>query len=177
MNGEILSFDIGEISLTYCKIIFSSEKKYRVKSWELNSIRKKSNETSSDKLDNLLELLKDRFPVDNTINYVVIENQGTFRPFMKSIQTVIYTYFKLQDKHVTILHAINKSDCILIDKSLIKDIKLSKSAYKNNKNLSIAYTMSVLPDSLIKKYIIHKDHIADYSDALIQAIYFLHKFI
>ena len=171
---KILSFDIGEISLAYC-ILLTDNGSYNIIDWQLNSIRTKSKNTVNEKIENLIELLKHNFKSDNDIDYVLIEHQGDFRPFMKSLQMVIYTYFRLQNKDVKIRHAIDKFKSDIIDDKIKSTITLTKSKYQNNKNLSVAYINSIIPKVYMDKFIIHKDCIDDYSDALFQAIEFIHK--
>ena len=171
---KILSFDIGEITLTYC-ILLTENKSYNILDWQLCSIRTKCTNTVTEKIDNLLYLLKKSFPDTNDIDYILIEHQGAFRPFMKSIQMVIYTYFKLQGNDVRIKHAINKFNSEIISEHIKSSICLRKSRYQNNKSLSKAYVKSILPENYIKKYIINLDCMDDYADALFQGIDFIHK--
>lgn len=170
----ILSFDIGEITLTYCNLIVDENKKFNIMDWKLSSIRNSSKNTSTDKIDILLNFLQTCFPKDNLIDIVLIEHQGNFRPFMKSIQMVIYAYFKLQNKEVKIMHAINKSKTDIINDNL-KLLAMSGSKYKNNKTLSKLYIESIIPKECIAKFVLNKDCFDDYSDALFQAIYYIYK--
>jgi hypothetical protein len=119
--------------------------------------------------------LKTQFPNNNNIDYILIEHQGDFRPFMKSLQVVIYTYFKLQNKDVRIRHAIDKFKSNLIDDNIKSSIKLKKSKYQNNKLLSVEYVKQKIPSQYIEKYILDITCIDDYADALFQAIDFIHK--
>jgi hypothetical protein len=171
---KILSFDIGEITLTYC-LLYVQKKSYDIIDWKLNSIRKSSKDSLTNKIDNLLNILKINFPITNDIDYILIEHQGEFRPGMKSIQMVIYTYFKLQDKNVKMRHAIDKFKSNIISDKLKSSIELKKSKYQNNKKLSSEYIKSIIPKEYLDKYIIEIDCIDDYADALFQAIDFLNK--
>lgn len=172
--NKILSFDIGEITLTYC-LILSQQKSYNIIDWKLNSIRNKSKDTVPTKIDNLIKFLQETFPNTNDINYVLIEHQGDFRPFMKSLQMVIYTYFKLQSKDVRIRHAINKFDSTFISNEIKSSIKLKNSKYQNNKNLSKEYIKKTLPKECLDKFILYEDCMDDYADAFFQAIDFINR--
>jgi hypothetical protein len=173
MKNKILSFDIGEITLAYC-ILISEGKSYNIIDWNLCSIRKTTKDTFTNKIDNLIELLKSLFPNDNNIDIILIEHQGDFRPFMKSIQMVIYTYFILQHKVVKMRHAIDKSKSDIIGDDIKNSIK-SKNKYQKNKELSKKYIKSIIPEHYLNRFIKNNSCFDDYSDALFQAIDFINK--
>lgn len=84
---KVVGFDIGVKNLAYC--IMNDE---GVCAWAVLDVQGKDfNETSS----NLIACMHDEFP-DLDFDAVLIENQPVMKnPIMKSIQMLIYSYFKI----------------------------------------------------------------------------------
>ena len=155
MNNErVLSFDVGIKNLAFCLLHIPSK---TIERWECVDIGAPSLDEIA---TNLYRLLDDMF-LDSSFTYihVMIENQPVLKnPTMKSIQMLIFSYFKLLDVHG---HCSTKVSFVSATKknSYLKEkgFPLIPKDYKSNKQQSIAF---------IKKWI--DEHNKAWSDVLVK---------
>ena len=130
---------------------------------------------------NLLQIL-DTHPEFLMVEYVLIENQPALKnPTMKTIQTMIYTYFLIhgiqsQDSPISMVHLINARHKLKAyhGSPISCDIK---DKYKKTKFLSIHYCQTMISTPLIHKkfkdlYTLSKKK-DDLADAYLQGMYWL----
>jgi hypothetical protein len=185
----ILSFDVGIKNLAYCLFEYTDTLSFKILDWNILNIgtTEKTN-VLHHQSEILFQLLYDNFH-DININYVVVENQPVLKnPVMKSIQMMVYSYFKILKRttpcidKVVMINAGNKmrfANTILslkipnITETL--DQFENQPKYKKTKNLSIHYTRELLR---YKDYQTHLDFFQDFkkkddlADTLLQGLYF-----
>jgi hypothetical protein len=156
---KALSFDIGIKNLAYCLL-----DKDEIYEWDIINVSAKTiNEISSLLLKKLNEIFS-----QSEFDIVLIENQPVIKnPTMKSIQMIIYTYFKyLKDiekkeiNDVLLVSANNKNK--FMDKYNI-DIGKCSSKYVANKKKSIECTKLLIKNESLDFFLKHskKDDLAD----------------
>lgn len=173
-EGLVLSFDIGiknmalclmdanECILKWCLLDITSSKKNDLDSMSRILIQE---------LDNLvIDYLDSSVPL-----VVLIENQPVMKaPTMKSIQMIIYTYFKVLEIHeardvkIHLVSAMKKNTYM---KSKGYDIKAKD--YKSNKANSIKFVedyLTTLDDQVNLEYLKMMKKKDDICDALIQIL-------
>ena len=194
----ILSFDIGIKNLAYCLFECENihETKFKIIEWGVLNIHT-DDKVFNSKSEKLFATLDSTFSKHlEIINYVVIENQPVLKnPVMKSIQLMLYSYFKLnqidinskkeekQIKNVDLVNASCKVKFAVTQLPKISgfiepEISDNLAKYKKTKESSIQYTKELLrclekDDDLnffnkFKK----KD---DLADTLLQGLYYCHK--
>lgn len=138
MGSIVLSFDVGIKNLAYCMYNTSQD---AIMAWDIIDL---SNNTSARDLDSLSKALVDA--LDDLVSsrdveswHVLIENQPVMKnPTMKSIQMMIYTYFRILHIHghcvatVQFVSAMKKNSYM---KS--KGYMLKPKDYQSNKASSI----------------------------------------
>ena len=140
---RVLSFDVGIKNLAFCLLHVPSQS---IEKWECVDI-------GADKLDdiatNLYNVLDDMFlHSDHMHLHILIENQPVLKnPTMKSIQMLIYSYFKLLDVHG---HCATKISFVSAGKknTYLKDkgFPVKPKDYKSNKIQSIAFVNAWIND-------------------------------
>jgi hypothetical protein len=210
-STRVLSFDIGVKNLAYCLFDFSYDPlstepvlssydyKHSLKiiEWDVITLEtglKKP--TINEQSDALFDALSSRFNKSfENVNYIIIENQPVLKnPIMKSIQMMVYSYFK-------ILHLTNK------DSSTIKQVNLINAAnklrfaiskleqnvpnfepitmlvttnkYRQTKDASVKYVRELLRCCDKKEHMTLFDTFKkkdDLSDTLLQGLYYIHTF-
>lgn len=147
----VLSFDVGIKNLAYC---FMNLDTNEIIQWGIQDISvshlPKSKQTF-DAICNELIAFLDMFLATHMTHdigkfVVLLENQPAFKtPKMKSIQVVLYSYFKIMDAH-----AIRESDVIMVSATSKNKYMISKGFdviqknYKSNKQNSIKYITEFL---------------------------------
>jgi hypothetical protein len=210
-STRVLSFDIGVKNLAYCLFDFSYDPlstepvlssydyKHSLKiiEWDVITLEtglKKP--TINEQSDALFDALSSRFNKSfENVDYIIIENQPVLKnPIMKSIQMMVYSYFK-------ILHLTNK------DSSTIKQVNLINAAnklrfaiskleqnvpnfepitmlvttnkYRQTKDASVKYVRELLRCCDKKEHMKFFDTFKkkdDLADTLLQGLYYIHTF-
>lgn len=182
---NILSFDIGIKNLAFCLFQHDLESSYinfDIIEWDIINLV-----LDGDKIldhDTLFIQLNERFS-DIKIDYVVVENQPAMKnPIMKTIQVMVYSYFKqmqlLHNKDILDVKMCNASNKIRYAKKIIPSTEIElktpeSNTYKRNKEAAIAYTLYLLnlnnknDDISFFKTFKKKD---DLADTLLQGLYF-----
>lgn len=133
-QGKVLSFDVGIKNLAYCLYDQDSNE---INKWKCVNIGGASlDETSV----NLFRCLDDIYLDDNCSKLtILIENQPVLKaPTMKSIQMMIYSYFKILDVHGHCETSIYLVSATKKNKYMIeKGFPVKPKDYKSNKENSI----------------------------------------
>lgn len=179
-NKVVLSFDVGIYNLAYCLMHVDGTSKITIQDWDVLNIggSKEKKLDISALGDNLVSILHDKF-FDIDIDYVLIENQPVQKnPTMKSIQMIIFTFFKMksfQVSHVDV-RLVSASNKLKV-KHKTSDSYPDKTKYQQNKLLSIAYARNylenVFPDaSRLSLMNTHKKK-DDLCDSYLQGVHFI----
>jgi len=183
---QILSFDIGIKNMAYCFCHFNNNNdnnnNYNFKIIKLNKIDLNLNKNSNIQkiIDNTIEFLETTLNDDIIINkddklIVLIECQMT--SIMRTIQTVINTYFKMIGKY----EGFNLDTIYLSPKHKLNIInkysdKIASNSYKQNKTDAIYFTEYLLKNTYKDDNILNifnntkkKD---DISDAFLMCVYY-----
>lgn len=162
---KVIGFDIGIKNLAYC--IMNEQ---GVCHWNVLDVQGKDfNDTS----DNLIAVLHDEFG-ELDCEAVLIENQPVMKnPVMKSIQMLVYSYFKIlkyQSGCECEIKLVSASTKLKVKKNSDTNMKLS---YKEKKQLSVRLAEIYLEGSeWLNKFREHKKK-DDLSDALLYCINYL----
>lgn len=182
---NILSFDIGIKNLAFCLFQYDLESSYinfDIIEWDVINLILDGDKNLDH--DTLFIQLNERFG-DTKIDYVVVENQPAMKnPIMKTIQVMVYSYFKqmqlLHNKDILDVKMCNASNKICYGKKIIPSTEIElktpeSNSYKRNKEAAIAYTLYLLNlnnknDNIsFFKTFKKKD---DLADTLLQGLYF-----
>ena len=182
---NILSFDIGIKNLAFCLFQYDLESSYinfDIIEWDVINLILDGDKNLDH--DTLFIQLNERFG-DTKIDYVVVENQPAMKnPIMKTIQVMVYSYFKqmqlLHNKDILDVKMCNASNKIRYGKKIIPSTEIElktpeSNSYKRNKEAAIAYTLYLLNlnnknDNIsFFKTFKKKD---DLADTLLQGLYF-----
>lgn len=161
---KAIGFDIGVKNLAYCVMSEAG-----VCHWDVLSVQGKDfTETS----ENLISMLHDEFPELNC-DVVLIENQPVMKnPLMKSIQMMIYSYFKIlayQTGCQCEIKLVSASTKLKVK----KNTTTGKLTYKEKKDLAVRMARQYLQGTeWLEKLEAHKKK-DDISDALLYCINFL----
>lgn len=176
----VLSFDVGIKNMAYCLMDLDND---NILLWDIVDIGGDKKNDLNQMSTNLIEFL-DNILLSNLNDIeeleVLIENQPVMKaPTMKSIQMVIYSYFKIQQVHgslnanISFVSATRKNTYM---KSKGYDIKAK--TYKSNKENSILFIKDYLAkkgdNDKISKLESYKKK-DDLCDALIQLLSFYNK--
>lgn len=157
----LISFDIGLKNLAYCVL----DKDFNILEWKVISIQAKDIYTICDELLHQLEIIRNNFSMVDT---VLIENQPCMKnPTMKSIQMMIFTYFKMYEKNVVLISACNK---IKVKKN---DNPKEKLNYSQKKKKSIELTRLYINGSDNQAILDNEKKKDDLADCFLQAVYYL----
>lgn len=161
---KAIGFDIGIKNLAYCVM-----SEVGVCHWNILNVQGKDfTETS----ENLISMLHDEFPEINC-DAVLIENQPVMKnPLMKSIQMMIYSYFKIlayQTGCRCEIKLVSASTKLKVK----KNTTTGKLTYKEKKDLAVRLASDYLQGTeWLEKLETHKKK-DDISDALLYCINFL----
>lgn len=180
----ILSFDIGIKNLAFCLFEYDTADplvNFTILEWDVINIVDETNDHGN---DNMFLKLNELFEQAH-LDYVVIENQPAMKnPVMKTIQVMVYSYFKqmqlLNGKAIKEIKMCNASNKLRYAMKLspIGELNLKTpetNKYKRNKEAAIAYALLLLHVND------KKDNIAfftsfkkkdDLADTLLQGLYF-----
>ncbi len=204
MATTVLSFDIGVKNLAYCYFQYTtSTTEFDLNEIELDifdwnvidldtlldaSIKKPA---LNDRCDVLMKVLNATFSLVD-IDFVLIENQPVLKnPVMKSIQMMVYTYFKNlqinENKMITDVQMVNASNKVRYATNVLsKHFQTSgseaneKKTYKMNKLIAVSCTKELLSYKGLSNALTFfngfkkKD---DLADTLLQGLYFCHKHV
>lgn len=179
---QLLSFDIGIKNMAYCFVKIPDNDKNNIQFINLNKIDlnlgKKSSIQST--IDGTIDFLDNLINNDLSINIndkliVLIECQMT--SIMRTIQTVINTYFKMIGKYegynIETIYLSPKHKLNIINKY---GDKIASNSYKQNKTDAIYFAKYLLENTYKDEKILEiynnmkkKD---DISDALLMCIYY-----
>jgi Mitochondrial resolvase Ydc2 / RNA splicing MRS1 len=220
----VVSFDIGIKNLAYSIINFNcqerrnNEDKYdilkliRLQEWhkiDLQSSKYDLETISNNLLEVLDNIVYNQIDLDNIIKnnnvHIVIENQPALKsPTMKSIQIVIYTYFKTLCKYMSLPMTIKlisaKSKLKYIESfnefaqymneeqnifqelqqtSKMKRIPKEKQGYAKNKDDSVQFTKwlfnTILDDETHKQELNNIKKKDDVCDSLLQGLFYINR--
>lgn len=121
----ILSFDVGQKNLAYCKVDQS-----QIVEWNVISLP-----TSG--VCGVVQALKTHFPLDDEIDTVVVEKQPSRNIKMRIIETILLSYFATLGKKVVSYSAKHKLG------SVGKEIK-GKKNYTMRKKMSVVMCRTYL---------------------------------
>jgi hypothetical protein len=164
----LLSFDVGIKNMAYALL----EKDERIVEWATICLSGKGiHDISDDIIKKFNELFLSKYS-DIDITDVVIENQPCFKaPTMKSIQMVVFTYFKILYPK-TRLHF-----CSAKNKLSLSDKDCKKMNYNERKKESIVICESMKGiEADFKDMFAKSKKKDDLADALLQGIYFIRAF-
>ena len=188
----VLSFDIGVKNLAYCLFEYINDLEFNILDWNvINIATEEKKNVIHHQSDILFEVLHKTFH-DKHVDYVVIENQPVLKnPVMKSIQIMVYSYFKILRlnsssliKQITMVNASNKikfAESILCEHvpSMEKvNCDEFKNKYKKTKDSSIRYTRELLKFKELNEHITFFDKFKkkdDLADTLLQGLYFAYN--
>ena len=184
----IIGFDIGIKNFAYC--ILEKNANTKILALENIDLQCRKNETQKiiDRTIDLLDDILTELPTTSEKIHVLIESQMTSA--MKSIQTVINTFFKMQKKYQSLdietkylsakhkLNLIEKYACATANKYIPNSV-LANTSYRQNKIDSVHFAKWLLGNKENKYYneeILNKLCKAkkqdDLADALLMSIYF-----
>lgn len=158
----ILSFDIGIKNMAYCLMLSKDE----ILSWEIVPIEGKGIHELSEDIISQLDLLFSSLDIQD----ILIENQPCFKaPTMKSIQMIVFTYFKIKFPQSKI-HFCSASNKL----KLCDDAKSVKTmTYTQRKKLAIQMAESyIVQEEFANMYKCSKKK-DDLADSYLQAVYFI----
>lgn len=175
----ILSIDVGIRHLAYCLVRSLDGGDFDVLEWNVVDVTGPGKHRLDDMVDMLLSQLDDRFFDAPRIDAVLIENQPANKnPIMKSVQMVIFTFFKMLQQYVGNVGAV-----VLVSASA----KLTtKHAAPHGKPTSYAARKRASVEAC-KKYLSTPDKAAqmgalvasnkkdDMSDCFLQAMWWIEK--
>jgi hypothetical protein len=165
---SVISFDVGIKNLAYC--IMDND---LITKWDVVDIGGK---TLDDVSDNLIQLLDDMMLTNDFQELtVLIENQPVMKnPTMKSIQMIIYSYFRILHVHREYTIDVHHVSAMRKNKYMTtKGYDIKKKDYKSNKLNSILCVQDWLKSKSFEHWETHlqarkkKD---DLCDCLIQII-------
>lgn len=151
---NVLSFDIGMKNLAYCLLYMDKDNKFsNFLSWGVVDVSGANIDIISDNIIGFLDdILQDLNLEINTLE-VLIENQPVLKaPTMKTIQLVIYTYFKLLCKYSginakPIFVSAGKKNSYMIKHGF----PVKAKDYKSNKENSVKFTTTYLEKNGMEK--------------------------
>lgn len=156
----LVSFDIGLKNLAYCAL----DADLNISEWKVINILAKDIYSICDELLQQLEIIRSNFIAIDT---VLIENQPCMKnPTMKSIQMMIFTYFKMHRKNVVLISACNK---IKVSKN---DNPKEKLSYSQKKKKSIELTRLYIDGTKHQRILEAEKKKDDLADCFLQAVYY-----
>jgi hypothetical protein len=181
---QLLSFDIGTVNMAYCYATVNNDNKLNL--CHLNKVdlclKKSANiqKIIDATIEFLEEIVNELDIKQNEKIIVLIECQ--MKSDMRTIQTVINTYFKLMGKYeafdIETIYVSPKHKLNIINKY---DDKIASSSYKQNKNEAVFFTKYLLENNYTNEKFLNifntmkkKD---DISDAFLMIIYYYENFI
>lgn len=182
---QLLSFDIGTVNMAYCYATVNNDDK-KLNLCHLNKVdlclKKSANiqKIIDATIEFLEEIVNELDIKQNEKIIVLIECQ--MKSDMRTIQTVINTYFKLMGKYeafdIETIYVSPKHKLNIINKY---DDKIASSSYKQNKNEAVFFTKYLLENNYTNEKFLNifntmkkKD---DISDAFLMIIYYYENFI
>jgi len=184
---QLLSFDIGIKNMAYCYCLIDdndndndNQKKLNIVNLNKIDLNLSKNSNIQKIIDNTIEFLEITFNNEININQddklvVLIECQMT--SIMRTIQTVINTYFKMIGKYegynIETIYLSPKHKLNIINKY---GDKIASNSYKQNKTDAVYFAKHLLENTYKNEKILEvynttkkKD---DISDALLMCIYY-----
>lgn len=169
---KILSFDIGIKNLAYC--LLDNE---NIDEWDIIDISGKDINNIS---DILIQKLNDNFS-HSDYDVVLIENQPVMKnPIMKSIQIIIYSYFKylkiIENKNIDKILLVSANNKNKFTSKYDLNIGKCSSKYLQNKKKAIECTKILLKDQeeLFNFFMSHKKK-DDLADSYLQGLDYINK--
>lgn len=146
----IISFDVGIKNLAVC-ILDQATK--TIIDWKVISLVNGPDKNLAVVSDSLIDKLDEMYLSfqDAEEMTVLVENQPAFKnPTMKSVQMIIYSYFRVMSKHQGLpihIHVISAGSKLRYMKKHFKDMDVSEKSYKKNKQNAIAYTLEYIQNN------------------------------
>lgn len=181
---QLLSFDIGIKNMAYCYCLIddndNDQKKFNIVNLNKIDLNLSKNSNIQKIIDNTIEFLEITFNNELNINQndkliILIECQMT--SIMRTIQTVINTYFKMIGKYegynIETIYVSPKHKLNIINKYCDK---IESNSYKQNKTDAVYFVKYLLEttyknDKIMEIYNTTKKK-DDISDALLMCIYY-----
>ena len=174
---HVLSFDIGIKNLAYCLMNIDN---WEILEWDIKDISNGGKDNNVDTLaDNIIEFLDDLLLRNDSVAQldILIENQPVLKaPKMKTIQLIIYSYFKIMNNH-----GMRESKPMFVSagkkNTYMKSngYTLIPKNYKSNKETSIKmitdYLRNIKKEKELEKLNSYKKK-DDIADSLIQILAF-----
>ena len=177
---KILSWDIGIKNLAYCLInIDDDTDTINIEDWNIIKVTEDAKESVYIITTKLIEQIKKLNFESKNIDVVLIENQPVLKnPKMKTIQTVLYSYFLIKQSELKVFNEIKFISASL--KLKVYDgpeIEITcKSKYTRTKKLAVAHTKYFLKDnSLMLDFFTNHNKKDDLADCYLQSLYYINK--
>ena len=179
----VLSFDVGINNLAFClKEVCQADTgdvTVAIKDWGILDISTDSKKNDIGLIsENMIDTMHDKF-YDIDLDFVLIENQPVQKnPTMKSIQIMLFTFFKMKSFQVSpiTVRLVSASNKLKV-KHKTDDSYPEKSKYNQNKMLSIAYASHYLQNIYKESdwFRIMKTHKKkdDLCDSYLQGVHFI----
>ena len=181
---QLLSFDIGTVNMAYCYATVDDDKKLHLSHLNKVDLCLKKSANIQKIIDATIEFLEE---IVNELNIkqaekIIVLIECQMKSDMRTIQTVINTYFKLIGKYeafnIETIYVSPKHKLNIINKY---DTKIASSSYKQNKNDAVFFTKYLLENNYTNEHFLNvfntmkkKD---DISDAFLMIIYYYENFI
>jgi hypothetical protein len=140
---------------------------------------KKCNKYSLEELGTRLFNTLDKKPIFLDCENIVIENQPVLKnPTMKSIQIMLYSYFLIKNKNITLIKLLNASNKLKVYKGKISDeeqeiLSKIKDKYRRNKMTAILHASLMIDDKEKLEYFNSHKKKDDLADAYLMTKYLL----
>ena len=171
--------------IQYEKPIKKNDLLFKINEYIINKCFKEINATNASQVDlitigkNIKSKLNKIFPVEDKIDYILIENQiSPIANRMKTIQGMIAQYFIINNnaEHIEFVSSIHK---LKICKETIDNKEIEKNDYKSRKNLGISKCLEFLTNDhcfndKLDFFNTHKKK-DDLSDAFLQGLWFINN--
>ena len=178
---KILSWDIGIKNLAYCLINIDANNTNIIEDWNIIKVTEDAKENVYIITQKLIEQIKILDFENKNIDVILIENQPVLKnPKMKTIQTVLYSYFLIKKLELKIFNEIKFISASLklkvYDGPEIEIQSKSKNKYIITKKLAVAHTKYFLKDNhLMLNFFTNHNKKDDLADCYLQSLFYIKK--
>ena len=178
-KGKATYISKTDEEITYCNKHYKLLSDKGKKTVKTIKSPKKCNKYSLEELGLRLFKQLDENPIFAKCENIIIENQPVLlNPTMKSIQIMLYSYFLIKNKNITIIKLVNASNKLKVYKGKISDeekeyLSNIKDKYKRNKMTAILHTSLMINDKEKLDYFNSHKKKDDLADAYLMTKYLL----